>query len=128
MTGLNQLTCVFCHRQEKFHHKGKIIPYPLDEGYDTLICSICFQKLIMVPEAKVIKAYKLALELGYLEKAAALESFIPPQEVLRHDGKTQKVGRNHQRTEPLRLVRPRRRLERSKPSAFGMGQSRAAVS
>ena len=83
------MLCVFCFGREEFQYMGKKKIYQLDEELNSFVCSRCVQKLLQIPQEKLIKAHYLAFEKGYPEKAKYLEQLMEEK-----DGKQTRPGRH----------------------------------
>ncbi len=107
MGGNKFLGCTFCHRAEKGKPRH-------DKEVTSFVCSDCVQRLLQAPQAKLIEAYRLAIEKGYSEKAEWLKSFIEENvEVLIHDPKTGETRPSLVRERPVRKVRLTSRDDRA---------------
>jgi len=89
---MNNLGCVFCYQQEKYDR-------PHDKGVQLFWCSNCIQKLLVMSQEQLRRAYDLAVEKGYLEKANSLEQLL---DEVNHVGKTDKTRPNLVRERPMR--------------------------
>ncbi|MFH1672183.1 MAG: hypothetical protein ABIF87_01965 [Pseudomonadota bacterium] len=85
--------CVFCRRQEKSASPPDTVEW--------MVCSVCVQRLLMASQEEKLKVYKKAIELGFSNKASALESFM---EELPND-ETGKIRSNMERKRPMRKTR-----------------------
>jgi len=79
-------SCVFCHSPEGW------------------VCSVCVQKLLLMGEDKLKKAYALALEKGFAEKAAVIEKLIDKEEEF-YVPQTGKARTDMVRERPVRQTR-----------------------
>ena len=78
---MNNLGCVFCYQQEKYDR-------PYDKEVQFLWCSNCIQKLLVMSQEQLRRAYDLAVEKGYLEKANSLEQLMKEEGYVRETEKT----------------------------------------
>ena len=78
------MQCVFCYREER----------RADKEAGAVVCSNCIQKLLQASDEQINKAYHEALELGFTEKAEALESLTDDIEGGQHE---QRRPKNHER-------------------------------
>jgi hypothetical protein len=92
--------CLFCNGAEGNYKPDKHVDFT---------CGDCVQLLLRADQADLKKAYKKALDQGYLRKASALESFIIPEEI--HAKRSIKsIKRNLDSTRTARPVRNKKRL------------------
>ena len=85
------MRCVLCHMEETYQHNGKKTVYKHDKNVTAFLCSNCTQRLLQMPQSKIIDAYHLAIEKGYLEKASMLLTFIDEEKEKLHDSETREV-------------------------------------
>jgi hypothetical protein len=62
-------TCLFCNGIEKNYKPGPDVEF---------ICGTCVQLFLQADKDDLKRAYKKALDLGYLRKAKAIETFLTP--------------------------------------------------
>ncbi len=101
------MVCVFCLKEETYQCNGRRIPFRHDEEVTSFVCSWCVQLLLNAPQEKLIKAYNLATEKGWMDKAYHLENFITKEDIA-YDSETGEVRSNMVRKRPLRKIRPAR--------------------
>jgi len=94
--------CLFCNGTERNYK-----PPPDTE----FICGSCVQLLLRVDKEDLKRAYTKAVNLGYMRKARAIETFLTEEITI--ERKTQKSKRNMERKRPLRKVRPSRHKVRA---------------
>ena len=98
LNGNKIMDCVFCHQQEKDAR-------PHDKEVNSFVCSNCIQKFLLMSQVQIKKAYNLAIEKGYPEKAFWLEKFIDEEE---YYGEAKEAGRDLGRRRPLRKAQTSR--------------------
>jgi hypothetical protein len=86
---MNQ-SCIFCSSKE---------------GY---ICSNCIQKLLLIDREKLKKAYDLAVQKGFIDRAQVIQKLLESEEV-EYVPKTSKGRRNLVRERFVRTIRPSNR-------------------
>ena len=89
--------CLFCNGIEKNYKPGPDVEF---------ICGSCVQLLLRADPEDLKCAYATALNLGYLRKARAIETFLTEEKTI--DRKAKKSERSVERERPLRTVRPAR--------------------
>ena len=68
---MDTIVCPFCNREEGHKYKpGKDFEF---------ICSRCVQLFSSSKQGDLKRAYKKAIDKGYLNKAKAIESFLIPE-------------------------------------------------
>ena len=90
------MTCLFCNEREKNYRPEPGIEY---------ICGTCVCLLADADQDDLKRAYRKALDKGYLRKASALESFMHEEA---NYGKAKKSKRDLERERSVRKVRPSR--------------------
>jgi len=89
--------CLFCNKPEKSYN---------DVGF---LCGTCVQLLLHADKEDLKRAYKKALDYGYLRKARAIETFLPRKE--KHGKRPDKsVKRDFNRARITRPIRDKKRL------------------
>jgi hypothetical protein len=88
--------CTFCYKSEK----GS------PEIHGEFVCSRCVQKLLLMPQDKLIEAYHLAMEKGNTQKAHWFKSCIEEEEF--YEQETGKARSNLVRERPLRTAQSAR--------------------
>jgi hypothetical protein len=94
---MNSEVCLFCNRLEK-KYKPELGKY--------FICSLCVQLMLSADQAELTRAYSKAIEMGYPDKARAIQSFLIPEEI--NVRETKQARRNMGRKRPMRTARPSR--------------------
>jgi len=93
------VTCLFCDTPERNYK-----PSP-DTYY---ICGTCVQLFLSSPEEDRIRAYRKAVDNGYLNKAKAIKMFLPEETINGEQQEAGKVRSDLERKRPLRTTRPSR--------------------
>ena len=94
------MNCLFCGKQEKNYKPDRHVDF---------ICGVCVVLLADADQADLKRAYKKALDEGYLRKVSALESFIIPEG--KHANRpTKSVKRHFNRERTARSIRDKKRL------------------
>jgi hypothetical protein len=109
----NIMLCAFCYGREEFQYKGKKSFNNHDEEINSFVCSRCVQKLLQIPQEKLIKAHYLALEKGYSDKAFWLENLIDENVEVLHVQETRKARPDMVGKRPMRPARSSRHQVRS---------------
>ena len=94
------MDCLFCNGTEKNYKPNPHMDFT---------CGTCVQLLLRADQADIKKAYKKALDEGYLRKVSALESFIIPEEK-NAKRPTKSIERNLDRERTARPIRNKERL------------------
>ena len=108
------LTCCLCGEMERLfnfftcRHQAAKPP----EGTRKIICSSCVQKLLAATQEKLQKAYQLALDKKFQDKADAIEFFFKEEQ--EYVPEARKPGTRVARKRTLRSVKSaNKRKERS---------------
>jgi len=88
------MDCLFCGFPETGYRP---------EAEKEFICPECVQILISADQEDLNRAYSLAIEKGYPNKARAIQSFLIPEEI--NVKETKQARRNMGRKRTLRTVR-----------------------
>ncbi len=83
-------SCVFCSSEE---------------GY---VCSKCIQKLLLIDKEKLKKAYELAIQKGFVDKAQVIQKLLESEEE-DYVPETRKTRRHMVRERFVRTIRPSNR-------------------
>jgi hypothetical protein len=95
--------CLFCNGFGKNYKPGPDIEF---------ICGSCVQLFLRADKEDLKRAYKKAIDLGYLRKARAIEIFLPGEE--KHGKRPSKsVKRNFNRARVTRSIRNKKRFPQS---------------
>ena len=97
--------CLVCNFHENNYKPG------LDTDY---ICSRCVQILLQANTVELKRAYDKAIEMGYPNKARAIESFLQPEEIYVRETKKPKCSSIRKKS--MRVVRPSRNQIRTQPT------------
>jgi hypothetical protein len=97
---LSDNLCLFCNGTEKNYKPGPDIQF---------ICATCLQLFLHADAEDLKRAYKKALDMGYLRKIMAIETFLPREE--KHGKRPSKsVKRNFNRERATRSFRDKKRF------------------
>ena len=105
--------CVLCHRDEMYQLNGKKVACLNEKEVMSFVCSNCVQRLLQMPQSKIIEAYNLAIEQGFSGKVSWLESFIDDETEEFYVKEAGKTRPSMVRERPLRKARPSRHQVRA---------------
>ena len=101
------VTCTFCSREETRIRDGRRETWRHEKDVSAFVCSTCTQKLLRATQEQLREGYRMAIEKGYSEKAAALHNYIEDNKEALHV-KTGKARSNMVRTRSVRKARSAR--------------------